>query len=252
MRARTMQQLTAPAITVHKQDTIHSQAGSISRKLARRNDRNKMKTRLLIAIILMTVCCSPCSAQQIVDSHLAKLTQGVKLLRQKKASRQALNQTVMDWSAAGMPKLTLMDEIRRDPGEYRGKGANKFKINQVVTYVYDRQNTGMVSKGDYFNSTELDVYYSAIEKTVKRGKTVTYSITGHAGRQEFVFISFNPKSRFIVKVNGALAEDLGDGVWHADVNNVDTDDTITFSIALDANNSNECESFVILNHNPQN
>ena len=211
-----------------------------------------MKTKVILCIIAIWLCHVPCQAQSIADTYLSKLTEDVKTIRKKKATKDILNKTVLNWSAVGKPKITLMDEIKRHDGEYRGKDVFKFKMNQLVYHVHDRQNAKMVSKGDYFNSTELDVYYSAIEKTVKRGKTVTYSITGHAGRQEFVFISFNPKSRFIVKVNGALAEDLGDGVWHADVNNVDTDDTITFSIALEANNSNECESFVILNHNPQN
>ena len=89
------------------------------------------------------------------DAYLKKLTDGLLQLRKVKATSSALNKTVLDWSATGAPKLTLMDEIKRDPNhEYRGEGANRFKMNQVVTHVYSRQNTGMVSKGDYFNSTE--------------------------------------------------------------------------------------------------
>ena len=144
-----------------------------------------------------------------------------------------------------------MDEIKLDPGEYRGKDVFKFKMNQVVYHVHSRQNTNMVSKGDYFNSNEKNVHYSAIEKTEKRGHTVTYTITGHAGKQEFVFVAFNPKAELDVSVNNVRAKSLGDGVWVIDLNHVKAHDTITLSVSLSAKASAKYESFVILNHNPQ-
>ena len=105
-----------------------------------------------------------CHAQE--DAYIVKMVDDLMAIRNAKASSDALNKTVIDWSMSSSPKITLMDEIKRDSeNEYQGKSANKFKINQVVTHVYSRQNTGMVSKGDYFNSTEKDIYYSAIEKS---------------------------------------------------------------------------------------
>lgn len=186
-------------------------------------------------------------AQQ--DAYLKKMTEGLVQLRSAKASNEVLNNTVLDWSATGSPKLTLMDEIKQDrDNEFRGNGANKFKINQVVTYVYSRQNMGMASKGDFFNSTEKDVFYSAIEKTVKSGCTVTYTLTGHIGNQEFVFMSFNPKTRFSAEVNGKKAEQIAEGVLCLKLDKVKQEDAIVFSIK---NESAANESFVILNHNPQ-
>lgn len=187
------------------------------------------------------------------DAHLKKLTEGLLQLRNTKSSSDALNKTVIDWSKSGSPKITLMDEIKKDlNNEFRGNGANKFKMNQVVTHVYNRQNTKMVSKGDYFNSTEKDVFYSAIEKTIKKNCTVTYTLTGHIGVQEFVFISFNPKTEFYanITVNGKAVgpQKSEKGVVCLKLPKVKKEDKIVFSIA---NKSGSNESFVILNHNPQ-
>lgn len=183
------------------------------------------------------------------NEHLKKLTEGVLQIRTSKASSDALNKTVAQWSAVDSPKMTLMDEIEADrEHEFRGDGANRFKMNQVVTYVYGRQNTAMVSKGDYFNSTEKDILYSAIEKNVKKGATVTYTLTGHIGEQEFVFVAYNPNTRFTASVNGTKATPKAGGVQSIKIRKVEKNDKITFSIK---NDSQQNESFVILNYNPQ-
>jgi hypothetical protein len=204
------------------------------------------KSTIFFILAGMMVCL--CSQAQ-TDTHLQKLTKGLLQLRKAKASEKMLNETVINWSASGCPKLTLMDEIQRDEAnEYRGNGANRFRMNQVVTYVYNRQNTGMVSKGDYFNSTEKNVYYSVIEKTVKKGCTATYTLTGHSGAQEFCFVSFNPKAIFTATVNGETATPSGEGVLYLKTKRIKAADQIVFSIT---NNSSANESFVVLNHNPQ-
>ena len=213
--------------------------------MARRNDRN-MKQRLRLLMVLGCIAAVSASAQE--DAYLAKLTEGVKQIRQEKASKTTLNQTVINWSANDCPKITLMDEIKDPANEYRGNDVKKFKINQIVTYVYSRQNTGMVSKGDYFNSTEKDVYYSAIEKTIVRKRTANYTLAGHKGRQEFVFVSFNPKATFKVTVNGMEAEAIGTGVRRLILPDVKPSQEINIRIE---NLSNSNESFVILNHNSQ-
>lgn len=183
------------------------------------------------------------------DAYLRTLTERLMKIRKAKVSNEVLNQTVLDWSASGCPKITLMDNIRRDAAnEFRGSNANRFKANQVITHVYNRQNTGMVAKGDFFNSTEKDVFYSGIEKTVKKGCTVTYTLTGHIGVQEFVFLSYNPKTQFKATVNGKEAPQTAEGVRSLKIERVEKDQKITFTIT---NQSGSNESFVILNHNPQ-
>lgn len=189
------------------------------------------------------------SSQAQSDSYLKQLTEGVVEIRKAKSSKEKLNRTVAQWSATDRPKITLMDEMDNDmEHEFRGNGTNKFQMNKVVAFVYGNQNIGMVSKGDYFNSTEKDVFYSAIEKTVKKKQTVTYTLTGHVGIQEFVFVSYNPKTEFTATVNGEKAIPIGEGVQCLKIGRVGEHDEIVFSIK---NESSSNESFVILNHNPQ-
>lgn len=185
------------------------------------------------------------------DAYLKNLTDGVLQVRQSKALSKVLNQMVIDWSSSGCPKITLMDDINRDTeNEYCGKEVNTFKMNQLVTYVYSRQNTKLVSKGDYFNSKEKEVYYSAIEKSVKPKSTVTYTLTGHEGVQEFVFVAFNPNTNFEVQFNPYPTEikEEKSGVLYVKLPKVKNEEKIVFSIT---NKSSFPESFVILNHNPQ-
>ena len=190
-----------------------------------------------------------CYAQE--DENLKKMAADLIAIRKAKVSDKILNETIIKWSASGKPKITLMDEIQRDKtNEYRGNGANKFKMNQLVTHVYGRQNTGMVSKGDYFNSTEKDVFYSAIEKSVKGKSKVEYTLTGHIGIQEFVFMAYNPNTEFSASVNGKPAKPIDGqkGTLYIKLPKVKKEDQIVFSIT---NESSANESFVILNHNPQ-
>ena len=214
--------------------------------MAGRDDGDMKRVGVLLVVLtfLGNLCCH---AQK--DAYLKKLADDVVNMRKSKSSSQVLNNTVVDWSSAGSPKVTLMDDIGSDrEHECRGSGANKFRVNQLVTYVYGRQKTAMVSKGDYFNSTEKDICYSAIEKTIMKGCTVTYKLVKHIGEQEFFFISFNPKTSFSVTVNGIKAEPKGDGVMWLNLGKVKPEDEIVMSIS---NNSSSNESFVILNHNPQ-
>ena len=214
--------------------------------MARRNE-SMMKKRIVLLMVVSLLTSIVSQAQS--DSYLKQLTEGVVEIRKAKSSKKKLNQLVAQWSVTGSPKITLMDEMDNDTEhEFKGNDANKFQMNKVVAFVYGNQNTGMVSKGDYFNSTEKDVFYSAIEKTVKKGQTVTYSLTGHIGIQEFVFVSYNSKTSFTATVNGEKATPVDEGVQCLKIGKASEDDEIVFSIK---NESSSNESFVILNHNPQ-
>ena len=206
------------------------------------------KTVLLIIGMWLTMSFS-CLAQE--NPHLKKMTDDLIALRKSKVDNIALNKVVVEWSATGSPKITLMDEIGRDQNnEYIGKGFNKFKINQIVTQVYKRQNVGMSSKGDYFSSTEKGVFYSAIEKTIKKGCTVKCVLKGHVGTQELVFVAFNPNAKISVTVNNKPAKPVVGklGVYSLKLPNVRKDDSIVISISNDTASN---ESIVILIHNPQ-
>lgn len=208
-----------------------------------------MKKSLFFILGLGLLYSIGCYAQE--DAHLKRMTDDLLQLRKQNVSSDALNKIVVGWSVSQKPKITLMDEIKRDIiNEFRGKGANKFKMNQIVTHVYNRQNTGMVSKGDYFNSTEKDIYYSAIEKNIRGKSTATYTLTGHVGVQEFVFMSFNPKTKFSARVCGMVAKPIvgKSGTLSVKLPKVTKDKKIEIAIT---NESGSNESFIILNHNPQ-
>ena len=208
-----------------------------------------MKKSLFFILGLGLLSSIGCYAQE--DAHLKRMTDDLLQLRKQNVSSDALNKIVVGWSVSQKPKITLMDEIKRDiTNEFRGKGANKFKMNQIVTHVYNRQNMGMVSKGDYFNSTEKDIYYSAIEKNIRGKSTATYTLTGHVGVQEFVFMSFNPKTKFSARVCGMVAKPIvgKSGTLSVKLPKVTKDKKIEFAIT---NESGSNESFIILNHNPQ-
>lgn len=192
------------------------------------------------------------AAQQ--DASLRQITEQVKSLR--KGTVKAREQVVTQMTSAEHPRVTLMDELSRHNNEYQGANAYKFRLNQVVANVYSKQRVPLTSRGDFFNSTEEGVFYSAIEKNVKRGTTVTYTLTGHAGKQEFVFVSYNPSTTFAVKVmvgNQVKCQETATGSVAAVVGMVKKTDRITLSVTYPAVGKNTAafESFAILNHNPQ-
>lgn len=206
----------------------------------------------LLMIISMCSLCSLCEAQQ--DAHLRELTKQVISLRgANKKSRENLAEKM----GKSPIKIVLMDEIRQDANEYVGKDAFLFWLNQIVANVYSQQHVMLVSKGEYYNSTEKGIYYSAIEKSVQSGKTVSYQITGHIGNQEYVILSFHPDSKFkvSVKLNGSMKIQSGEikGQWSFTLPQVKVRDMMTLQITSlsPAKNKNAFESFAILNFNPQ-
>lgn len=206
----------------------------------------------LLMIISMCSLCSLCEAQQ--DAHLRELTKQVISLRgANKKSRENLAEKM----GKSPIKIVLMDEIRQDANEYVGKDAFLFWLNQIVANVYSQQHVMLVSKGEYYNSTEKGIYYSAIEKSVQSGKTVSYQITGHIGNQEYVILSFHPDSKFkvSVKLNGSMKILSGEikGQWSFTLPQVKARDMMTLQITSlsPAKNRNAFESFAILNFNPQ-
>jgi len=206
----------------------------------------------LLMIISMCSLCSLCEAQQ--DAHLRELTKQVISLRgANKKSRENLAEKM----GKSPIKIVLMDEIRQDANEYVGKDAFLFWLNQIVANVYSQQHVMLVSKGEYYNSTEKGIYYSAIEKSVQSGKTVSYQITGHIGNQEYVILSFHPDSKFkvSVKLNGSMKIQSGEikGQWSFTLPQVKVRDMMTLQITSlsPVKNKNAFESFAILNFNPQ-
>ena len=216
-----------------------------------------MKKKLIFTLLSFTFfMVSP--AQEQTDNYLQDIARVVKELR--KSNNSTRNSAITTLSAG--QKLTLMDEIKwagdEEEKANEGKGAkgNRFKLNQVVAYVYKKQNHMLESKGDMLNGNEKDIHYSLIEKSIKRGGKATYQLKGRSGDQDFVFVPYNAKSLFVVTmyVDGKKVDRKeGADTCQIHLDGLSRRQTITFSINYldDKANKDAIESFAILNYNQQ-
>lgn len=199
-------------------------------------------------------------AQEHTDNYLQDITKVVKELR--KGNNSVRNSVIATLSADEKPKITLMDEIKwagnkeEKADEVKGAKGNRFKLNQIVAYVYKKQNHQLESKTDMLNGNEKDIHYALIEKSVKRGGKITYQIRGRKGEQDFVFIPYNPKSKYVVSMysNGIkTGSKEGTDICQIHLKSLSNMQIITFSINYlnDKENKDHVESFAILNYNPQ-
>ena len=211
--------------------------------------------KVVLFMVMMVAGSMLLQAQERPDSYLQDITNVVKELR--KGNNTAINSAIATLSADKKPKITLMDEIKwggdqeEKLNEVKGAQGNRFKLNQVVAYVYKKQNHQLESKSNMLNGNEKDIHYSIIEKSVKRGGKVTYTIKGRSGKQDFMFVPFNPKSKYVVYMQGERTP--ATDVCHIHLDRVSKDEVITFSILYldDKVNKDLVESFAILNYNPQ-
>ena len=218
-----------------------------------------MKRKLMLALLTVAIFMAS-YAQAQTDSYLQNIAKVVKELR--KSNNTTRNSVIATLSADQKPKVTLMDEIKwagdeeEKANEVKGAKGNRFKLNQVVAYVYKKQNHQLESKSEMLNGNEKDIHYSIIEKSVKRGGKVTYQIKGRSGEQDFVFVPFNPKSKFVVTmyVDGTKVDRKeGSDVCQIHLSRLSNRQTIIFSINYleDKANKDLVESFAILNYNQQ-
>lgn len=218
-----------------------------------------MKRKLILTLLSVAVFMMS-QAQEQTDNYLQDIAKVVKELR--KGNNSVQNSAIATLSADQKPKVTLMDEIRwagdqeEKANEVKGAKGYRFKLNQVVASVYKKQNHMLESKSEMLNGNEVDIHYSMIEKSVKRGGKVTYRIKGRKGRQDFIFIPFNPKSKYVITmyVDGRNVDRKeGTDVSQIHLVRLSTKQTIVFSINYleDKANKDLFESFAILNYNQQ-
>ena len=216
-----------------------------------------MKKKLIFTLLSFAFFMSS-PAQEQTDNYLQDIAKVVKELR--KSNNSTRNSAITTLSAG--QKLTLMDEIKwagdeeEKANEVKGAKGNRFKLNQVVAYVYKKQNHMLESKGDMLNGNEKDIHYSLIEKSIKRGGKATYQLKGRSGDQDFVFVPYNPKSIFVVTmyVDGKKVDRKeGSDACQIHLDGLSRRQTITFSINYldDKANKDAIESFAILNYNQQ-
>ena len=218
-----------------------------------------MKKKIVFILLFASGLMSS-QAQEQNGSYLQEIANVVISLR--KGNNSIRNTVVATLSNENNPKVTLMDEIKwagdeeEKKNEVKGTKGNRFKLNQVIAYVYKKQNHLLESKSAMLNGNEKDIHYSLIEKSLKRGGKVTYQIKGRKGEQDFMFVPYNPKSKFVVTmyVDGMIAERReGTDACLIHLKPLSSKQTITFSINYldDKANKDLVESFAILNYNQQ-
>ena len=209
--------------------------------------------RKVLLMILTLLMCMGVQAQE--NQYLRDLTEAVKGLR--KGNEKVRKQFENKLSSSSKPKIALMDDVKSEGDEFKGNDANQFRLNQAVVNVYDKQNQTLTSKDDgMLSSKERGIYYSAIEKSIKKGGTVKCRFTGHIGKQEVSVISYHPTAKFKV----TISDGWHDAVVKEGVGNVSVESysvlrsntvTITIEYIGDKSNSHSFDSFAIVNFNPQ-
>lgn len=207
----------------------------------------------VVFMMLTLLMCMGIQAQE--NQYLRDLTEAVKGLR--KADSKVRKQFENSLSSHNKPKIALMDDIKSEGDEFKGHDANQFRLNQAVVNVYDKQNQTLTSKDDgMLSSKERGIYYSAIEKSIKKGGTVKCIFTGHIGKQEVSVISYHPTSKFKVTISDGWHDDVvKEGVGNVSIESyrVLASNTVTITIEYIGNSSNRnpFDSFAIINFNPQ-
>lgn len=208
--------------------------------------------RKLFLMMLTLFLCMGVQAQE--NQYLRELTEAVKGLR--KGNDKVRKQFEKSLST-NKPKIALMDDAKVEGDEFKGNDANQFRLNQSVVNVYDRQNQTLIGKdGGMLSSKELGIYYSAIEKSIKKGGTIMCSFTGHIGKQEVAVISYHPTANFKVTISDGWHNPVakeGVGTVSVESYRVLRNNTVTITIEYigDSSNRNSFDSFAIVNYNPQ-
>ena len=210
--------------------------------------------------VLAVVFTSALHAQKQNGNYLEDILKVVTSLRS--GNNSVRSAAVDNLSAEGKPKITLMDELKlvgtasEKANEVKGAKGNRFKLNQVVAYVYKSQNIQLESKSNMLNGNEVGINYSLIEKSVKKGGKVTYQLVGRNGKQDFVIVPYNDKTTYKVSVGMVGESTVGKevtNVYRVSLPYASRKRPILISIEyLDVkSNKDAVESFAILNYNPQ-
>ena len=144
--------------------------------------------RHLITILFIS-CIAPFVFAQ--DVYLKKCINIFSNIQNSSKNKQVFNNAINTLAEVDQPLLTILDNIGDDKiNEYNKSDKDPFRLNSIATHVYHIQNGEETSRGNYYDSREVGINYSMIEKSIKPNSKVSYSISGHNGMQEFVFIPF--------------------------------------------------------------
>lgn len=201
---------------------------------------------LLMALFVSLLLPNTLAAQIYSEKDMTRIMSYIIDLRDISADEQVLARMRVD------EKWTLMNELEED---YEGQcplreKMGRFGINDLAMRIEEERNGFFKSAGVFCDGTDPRFNYSFVEKSVKPGKIVTYSIPGRSGRQLFIIIPFveNSALEIIFHHNdeSIIAKREDSGNYRAEME-VSKGHPLSFSIT---NCSTDTPvSFVILNYN---
>lgn len=196
-----------------------------------------------IFILSIIFCANSVKAQ---NDELNKLTDMVKAMQTggKKAYKDAIEMLSSDKLWTPMDELTIDHNVEcrasdRVPG---------FRLNSAMTNAESKERY-QTSTGNYLNGADIRYNYSLFEKTLKSGKTATFSLPQRWGEQIIIIVPFNSESKISAKAAG------GDGDFIVESSNNGSLKLTGYVVKghpLDlfvTNDSGENISYVILNYN---
>ena len=150
---------------------------------------NYIRHIILMTALFLTV------AVQGQNKELDKLVQAVASLRQPDAAKQKAAYQTVSKTLEGDKEWTPMDELVADVklNECRptDKTVSWFRLNTMLNTIMQKRQGLNTSRGDFLNGEDPNFNFSLIEKSVKPQKSVSYTMKGRQGTQEFVVMPFD-------------------------------------------------------------
>lgn len=196
-----------------------------------------------VLLLSAVICFISAKAQ---NDELNKLTDIVKSLQKggEKAYKDAIATLAADKLWTTMDELAIDRNVECKASE-RVPG---FRLNSAMTNAENKERY-QTSTGNHLNGADIRYNYSLFEKTLKTGKTATFSLPQRWGEQVLIIIPFNPQSKIEATANGGdkdfITTPNGNGSWKL-TGSVVKGKPLNLNVT---NKSGENISYVIINYN---
>lgn len=194
--------------------------------------------------MLLFICCVFSAGAQ--NDELNRLTDIVKALRTggEKAYKDAIVTLASDKLWTPMDELAIDRSVECRASE-RVPG---FRLNSILTNA-ENEDRYQTTTGNHLNGADIRYDYSLFEKTLKAGKTASFTLPGRWGEQVIILVPFNPLSRITAKATGGdkdfTVNPSGNGSLRL-TGSVTKGQPLHLMVT---NESEESISYVILNYN---
>jgi len=211
-----------------------------------------MKRDIIAIILLLTTVASFGQSQ---DPKLTQLLGIANGLRNANTATEATFKQTTD-KLRSIAWWTPMDELIDNNGNECAvfdRNVKRFRLNTILSDVEQSRKGLSTTRGAGTDGRNKAYDYSLYEKSVKAGKTVSYTLTGREGKQTFVVMPYDPKAKLDVtllrgtqKIGTGKADTKQGHIILQSTTSIKADDQLTLEIR---NRESKGVSMVILNHN---